>query len=123
MIIVYDSLTGMGKKVADKLGYPSCDINLYTSTAEPVFLITRSFNFGEITQEAEEFLEKHASKVVGVAVGGNRNWGENFGAAGDKINHKYNIPLGRKYEGLGFSADIEYMKNWLQNYMQGEKND
>jgi ribonucleoside-diphosphate reductase protein NrdI len=118
LVIVYDSLTGMSKRVAQKLGYEYFDINSYTpqTVGEKVFLLTRSFNFGEIPHPTLNFLQQYANSVVGVAVTGNKNWGENFGAAGDKINALYNIPLVRKYEGLGFPEDIEFMKTWLNNY-------
>jgi protein involved in ribonucleotide reduction len=121
VLIVYDSLTGMGERVAKKLGYPFVNVNEFTASDEPVFLITRSFNFGEIPVTTEHFLNANSEKVVGVAVTGNRNWGENFGAAGDKINAKFNIPLVRKFEGIGFSEDIAYMKNWLSNYVENAK--
>ncbi|WP_331836835.1 class Ib ribonucleoside-diphosphate reductase assembly flavoprotein NrdI [Erysipelothrix piscisicarius] len=52
-------------------------------------------------------MEQEAAKVVGVAVGGNRNWGTNFGAAGDKIHDEYNIELVLKFEGSGFTKDVE----------------
>lgn len=116
MLVVYDSLTGMGKKVAEKLGFRFADINNLPSieNESKIFLLTRSFNFGEVTKEAEDFLSKHSQKVVGVAVSGNRNWGTNFGAAGDKISKHYNIPLVLKFEGLGFPEDIKKMKNWIE---------
>lgn len=115
MVIVYDSLTGMGKKVALKLQRPIYDINDDFDSNEYVLLLTRSHNFGQVTEQATNFLQKHSDKVVGVAVSGNRNWGANYGAAGDKISKEYNIPLVTKYEGLGFKEDIDHIMQWIEN--------
>lgn len=122
MMIAYDSLTGMGKKVAQKLGYPSFDVNNFPETKEPIFLLTRSHNFGEITPQTTLFLQTYAKQVVGVAVSGNRNWGENFGAAGDKIESQYHIPLVRKYEASGFPEDILAIKQFLEKMEQAKEN-
>lgn len=113
MIIAYDSLTGMGKKVAEKLQRPNYSVTDFPDTNEQILLLTRSFNFGEITEQARAFLQVWQNQVVGVAVSGNRNWGANYGAAGDKIQKEYNIPLILKYEGLGFPKDIAYLKQWI----------
>ena len=44
---------------------------------------------------------------------GNRNWGTNYGAAGDKIEAIYRIPLICKFEGSGMNHDKEIVKEWL----------
>lgn len=113
MIVVYDSLTGQCERFANRLGIETVDILDFESSQEPILLVTRSWDFGKITHETEEFLEHHAHAVVGVAVGGNRNWGTNFGAAGDKISERYGIELVLKFEGSGFPKDIEVVKNWI----------
>lgn len=120
MIVVYDSLTGQGLKMAEKIGLPYVDIREYESGDEKVILITRSYNFGQITDVAKEFLDKHASKVIGVTVTGNKNWGSTYGAAGDKINAQYGIELISKFEGSGFPHDVEIIKKWIENYKNKE---
>lgn len=116
MIVVYDSLTGQGKRFADKLGYQVEDIKTFETKANtPLFLVTRSFNFGEVTREAAAFLAAYHHLVIGVAVTGNRNWGTNFGAAGDKITAKYGIPLVLKFEALGMPEDVIKVKHWLDH--------
>lgn len=116
MVIVVDSMTGLGKKFADKLGFPVKFIDQYHADDDgDVFLITRSVNFGEIPSSTMSFLQAFSKRVIGVAVSGNRSWGKTFGAAGDKIAHAYNIPLVLKFEGLGFPNDVLHIKIWLQN--------
>ena len=119
MIIIYDSLTGQAKKLADKLGYTVYNINAYDKKViDKVFLITRSYNFGEITLETKAFLEQYHHLVIGVAVSGNKNWGKNFGAAGDKIEKIYEIPLVLKFESSGFPEDVSIIKKWIQTYLK-----
>lgn len=114
MMVVYDSLTGQGKKFAQALGYPVLSVNEVKDLKEKVFLITRNFGYGQISKATEAFLDKHRDRVVGVAVGGNKNWGTNFGAAGDKIQERYGIPLVLKYEGSGYPEERAEVKQYLE---------
>lgn len=120
MIVVYDSLTGQSERFAQKIGYPCVSVLDFEPSGDPIFLITRSWDFGKVTDETAEFLEHNADKVIGLAVSGNRNWGTNYGAAGDKIQKKYGIDLVLKFEGSGFRNDVEYVKQWIEKY-QGDK--
>lgn len=123
MIIVYDSLTGQGKRFAQNLGYQTLNINEYNGAQnDPIFLVTRNFNFGEIPNETKNFLNSHHHKVIGLAVSGNKNWGTNYGAAGDKIQSIYGIPLVLKFEASGFPNDISFVKKWLTNFQNKNKN-
>ena len=118
MLIVYDSLTGQGARFAKRLGVTSVSILDYEGESDEVFLITRNYDFGQITVDTEEFLEDYANKVIGLAVSGNRNWGTNYGAAGDKIAEQYDIELVLKFEGSGFSQDIAFVKDWIDKYKE-----
>lgn len=114
VVIVVDSMTGLGKKFADKLGYPVFDIQSYQPKPEDaILLITRSVNMGEITAFSKAFLDQYAKLVIGVVVGGNRSWGKNFGAAGDKIMLTYGIPLLLKFEGIGLPHEVSLVQSWL----------
>lgn len=121
MLVIYDSLTGQGERFARKLNENAVDILDYEDTEDDVFLITRSWDFGKVTDEAIEFLDQYANRVIGMAVSGNRNWGTNFGAAGDKIQSQYGVELVLKFEGSGFSKDVEYVSNWIQEYKEGKE--
>jgi protein involved in ribonucleotide reduction len=119
LTIVVDSMTGQGKRFAEKMGFPVVMIQDVTDTIQgPIFLITRSYNFGQIPDLTKTFLEKHHEKVIGVAVGGNRTWGQNFGAAGDKIHAQYQIPLVQKFEGIGFPNEVKTVQQWLKDYVE-----
>ncbi len=121
MVIIYDSLTGQAKKFAEKLGLLCQDINHYViEDNDDILLITRTFNFGEIPKTTKDFLDEHSHLIKGVCVSGNRNWGANYGAAGDKINRIYKIPLVLKFEASGFDRDVNIVKHWIEN-QQKEK--
>ena len=114
MLIVYDSLTGMGKSFAEKIGYPTCDIhNFKDNTEESIFLITRSIKFGSIPEPTADFLCSHANRVIGCAVTGDKIWGSGYGEAGRKIANEYEIPLVHIFERQGFPEDIEIVKTWI----------
>lgn len=123
MIVVFDSLTGQGKRFAHKLGYECIDINSYTHTDDEICLITRSWGFGKVTNETYNFLKEHHKQVIGVAVTGNKNWGANYGAAGHKINDEFAIPLILKFEASGLDEDVIYVKEWLAEYLRRGQND
>ncbi len=120
VVIVVDSMTGLGKKFALKLGYEVFDIASYQfQNHHQILLITRSINFGEIPETTQKFLEKNAPSVIATAVGGNRTWGKNFGAAGDKIKLIHQIPLIVKFEGIGFPHEVQAVKSWLEEFEKG----
>ena len=117
MVIVYDSLTGQGKRFASHLEYKCMSVSEYIESKEEVFLLTRSINFGEVPKTTEIFLKNFAHKVVGVAVSGNRTWGHNYGKAGEIIENEYHIPLVLKYEGSGYPEDRQVIKDWIKEYI------
>ncbi len=81
-----------------------------------LFLVTRSFNFGEIPKTTYDFLKTFHNRVIGTAVSGNRNWGTNFGKAGEVIEKEFGIPLVTKFEMGGFDNDIKKTKNFLETF-------
>ncbi len=115
LILAVDSLTGQGKRFAQKLGFPVFDI----ATCQPlnnqhVILVTRSYNFGEIPETTLSFIHTYRTHIIGVVVGGNRTWGQNFGAAGEKIQTMFGIPLIHKFEGTGFPSEVSVTKAWIE---------
>ncbi len=116
MIVIFDSLTGQTKKFADNLGFKSVHVKLYEgSPDDEIFLVTRSINFGQIPLTTKDFLDTYKEKVIGVAVSGNRNWGINYGKAGESIESYYGIPLVLKFEGSGYKSDVLKVKEWISN--------
>ena len=122
MTIIFDSLTGQTKRFATSLGFDAVHIKLYEGEPkDKLFLVTRSINFGQIPVTTKNFLDQYKDKVIGVAVSGNRNWGENYGKAGDSIEAYYNIPLVLKFEGSGYKTDREKVREWIINKQAGKR--
>lgn len=117
--IVYDSYAkgNVSDFVKELSEYKSEKIEEFKNNNENIFLITKTIKFGEIPDKTKNFLKKYSHLVIGVAVSGNKNYGKNFGKAGDLISQKYNIPLVIKFEGKGFKEDIIYTKKWLKNFL------
>lgn len=120
--IVYDSYEkgNVSDFVKELSEYKSEKIEEFKNNNENIFLITKTIKFGEISDKTENFLKKYSHLVIGIAVSGNKNYGKNFGKAGDLISKKYNIPLVIKFEGKGFKEDIIYTKKWLNNFLTQE---
>lgn len=122
MIIYFDSLTGMVKNFSERLGYETRnvrDLDL-NNIPDDMFLITRSYGFGKVPDSTLEFLNalvdsNKLTNLKGVAVSGNKNWGNNFGKAGEIIEQDFGIPLILKFEGKGFEKDVELVKNYINS--------
>lgn len=121
MLVVYDSLTGKSRMFTEQLNipFPILDINKISDIDpnEKIFLITRSFNYGDIPQTTSRFLTLYANQVIGMAVSGNRAWGDAlYGLAGDRIKDQYpHIELVAKFELLGTEKDREVVRDWIIN--------
>ncbi|MDY8021104.1 class Ib ribonucleoside-diphosphate reductase assembly flavoprotein NrdI [Paenibacillus polymyxa] len=115
MLIVYDSLTGNVERFVKKLGMRNIKINNGLIVDEPFVLITYTTGFGEVPKRVAEFLAQNHSYLVAVTSSGNRNWGEKFGLAADKISERYKVKKLSKFELSGNESEIE---NFLQEVHQ-----
>ena len=119
MIVVYDSLTGMGKRFALSISKDAIDINDIDILQEECILITRSFGFGNIPEETKVFLDSNKDMVLGVAVTGNKNWGSLYGNAAKLINQEYGIPIIHVFEGSGFEKDRQIVREFIDEVKNG----
>lgn len=115
MKIYYASLTGNVRRFIAKCGIDAIPISDAKLTQEPFVLVTYTFGFGGIPKEVDAWLTANANHryLRGVAASGNRNWGDNFGMAGDKIAKKYGVPLLHKFELAGNDEDVRIFKERL----------
>lgn len=125
MIIFYDSLTGMVKNFSKRLGFEMKDVRDLdlNNIPDKMILITRSWDFGKIPDSTLDFLDdltdsNKLDNLKGVAVSGNKNWGQNFGKAGDTIQKEYGVPLVLKFEGSGFKKDVDFVKEYIQKSLK-----
>lgn len=115
-MIVYYSKTNNTERFVNKLKTPSVTIDDYDGV-QKFILITPTYFFGQVPQEVNDFLESHANNMVGVISCGNRNWGQAFGQAGNKISDRYGVPLLHKIELSGNKKDKEIVDNAIKNML------
>lgn len=86
---------------------------------EPYILITPTYGDhnkkGMIPHQVKRFLshENHKDLIRGVISSGNRNFGNEYGIAGEIISRKFNIPHLHKFELAGEEEDVIKVKNML----------
>lgn len=117
MQIVYYSMTNNTKRFVNKL---DTELEIVTidnyNKAEQFILITPTYNYGEIPAPVSHFLELNGRKLLSVISSGNKNWGELFAQAGNKIASLYDVPLLHKFETSGNDKDVEIVNNIIKRY-------
>jgi protein involved in ribonucleotide reduction len=110
MLIVYDSLTGNVERFVNKTEFPSQKIYPGLKVNTFFILVSYSIGFGEIPETTVQFLKSNYKFLKGVAVSGNKNWGNNFGKSGKTISEMYKVPLILSFELSGSNEDIFIFK-------------
>lgn len=114
MKVYYASMTGNVRRFIAKTGLDAIDIKDGIKPTEPFVLITYTFGFGEVPEEVDSWLKDNHKLLRAVASSGNRNWGDFYGLAADKISDKYDVPMMLKFEQAGTSEDIRVFKERLE---------
>ncbi|MGG4031740.1 class Ib ribonucleoside-diphosphate reductase assembly flavoprotein NrdI [Bacillus subtilis] len=111
MIITYESKTGnvrrFVKALQQELDIESIEITDDTIITQEFIHITYTIGFGEVPERTLNFIKKNKNKIRGVAVSGNKVWGDNYGLAGDKLSAKFHTPLLLKFELSGTKQDLQ----------------
>ncbi|MES9681757.1 class Ib ribonucleoside-diphosphate reductase assembly flavoprotein NrdI [Gottfriedia acidiceleris] len=113
-MIVFDSRTGNVKRFIKKLGVPAVQITPDMVMEQPFILVTFTTGNGQVPETTDSFLKINNSFLEGVASSGNRNWGENFAAAGRIISEQYKVPLIHQFELSGTRKDIQITKERIE---------
>ncbi|MGN0001806.1 MAG: class Ib ribonucleoside-diphosphate reductase assembly flavoprotein NrdI [Sphingobacterium composti] len=125
MILYYDTKTGNVQRFIDKVvqitGWRAIRIQKDMQIEEEGHLITFTTNFGQIPAITEDFAAKNNAKLFSVTSSGNRNWGRNFGVAGDKVAALFEIPLAFKFELSGTMEDINQFIDIIKNQYYDSK--
>lgn len=106
--IVFDSKTGNVQRFLDKT--PFTDKQKLTGEEfldTPFILVTFTTGFGQVPSTTQSFLEKNAHLLLGVAVSGNKVWGDNFAKSADTISKQYQVPILHTFELSGTKRDVE----------------
>ncbi|MGJ3548691.1 class Ib ribonucleoside-diphosphate reductase assembly flavoprotein NrdI [Bacillus subtilis] len=111
MIITYESKTGnvrrFVKALQQEFDVEAIEITDDTIINQEFIHITYTIGFGEVPERTLNFIKKNKNKIRGVAVSGNKVWGDNYGLAGDKLSAKFHIPLLLKFELSGTKQDLQ----------------
>ena len=104
LVVVYDSLTGLGKKFANSLGLPSQSV--WKKLEEPCILVSRNSGAGQIPWTTKRFIRKYRRLIKGFVINGNqKRYPRTFCGATDKIVEQYGLRHIRNIEGSGTEAD------------------
>lgn len=113
MLIVYDSLTGLGRKFAKSLGQPSQSV--LRKVTEPCLFVTRNSGAGLIPFTTKRFLKKCGHLVEGFVVNGNRRrYPKTFCGATDKIVDQYDLHHICNIEGSGTAEDRALVQRFIE---------
>ena len=117
MQIVYYSFANNTKRFVNKLDteLEIVTIDDYNRT-EQFILITPTYNYGSIPDSVSHFLELNGSKLLGVISSGNKNCGDVFAQAGNKIASLYDVPLLHKFEMSGNEKDVKIVNGIINKY-------
>jgi len=107
MLIAYLSRTGNVRRFVSKLNMRAMPVEAAYWVDEPFVFVTYTTGFGQVPEQAYEFLRHNAPYLRGVAASGNRNWGTRFALSADIIAQMYQVPVISKFELSGTSRDVE----------------
>lgn len=134
-IIYFSNITENTHKFVHKLELPSKTLRIplrgdfeYDVLA-PYVLITPTYGTGKTDKEmvphqVRKFLRERAFRTPcsGVIAGGNINFGDEYGLAGNVISEKLHVPLLYKFELAGNNLDVERVRLGLRKFCSQPNN-
>ena len=119
LVVVYDSLTGLGKKFANNLEMPSQSV--WKKLEEPCILVSRNSGAGQIPWTTKRFIRKYRRLIKGFVINGNqKRYPRTFCGATDKIVEQYGLRHIRNIEGSGTEEDRQTVKDFLEQLQTDE---
>ena len=119
LVVVYDSLTGLGKKFAKSLEMPSQSV--WKKLEEPCILVSRNSGAGQIPWTTKRFIRKNRHLIKGFVINGNqKRYPRTFCGATDKIVEQYGLRHICNIEGSGTEADRQAVKGFLEKLQTDE---
>lgn len=120
MWIYYDSKTGnverFMEKVREHRDWHLQRIGPDLQPEHPGHLVTFTTRMGEVPETTLQFMKQYGNRIQTVASSGNRNWGQNFARAADKVASHYQIPVSLKFELAGTRRDVTRFIEILEQY-------
>ena len=119
LVVVYDSLTGLGKKFAKSLGLPSQSV--WKKLEGLCILVSRNSGAGQIPLTTKRFIRKYEHLIKGFVINGNQTrYPQTFCGATDKIVEQYGLRHICNIEGSGTEADRQAVKGFLEKLQTDE---
>jgi len=126
-IVYFSSVSGYTARFVEKLGRDADRIPLYPSEPflhvdEPYVLVLPTYGGGNgegaVPKQVIKFLndEHNRALIRGVVVGGNTNFGEAFGLAGDIVARKCGVPVLYRFEVFGTPDDVVAVNSGLEAF-------
>lgn len=126
-IIYFSSVSNNTHRFVEKLGVAAERIPLSSKdkpvvASEPYVLVLPTYGGGPETKAVPKqvirFLNEEQNRkfLRGVIAGGNTNFGDSYGIAGDMIARKLDVPLLYKFELFGTPEDVTAVKEGLEKF-------
>lgn len=126
-LIYFSSVSNNTHRFVEKLGVAAERIPLSSKdkpvvASEPYVLVLPTYGGGPETKavpkQVIKFLNEEQNRKLlrGVIAGGNTNFGEAYGIAGDMIARKLDVPLLYKFELFGTPEDVTAVKEGLEKF-------
>ncbi|QJC21158.1 class Ib ribonucleoside-diphosphate reductase assembly flavoprotein NrdI [Arcanobacterium buesumense] len=126
-LVYFSSTTENTKRFVEKLGFRADRIPLMPHDEplvvdEDYVLIVPTYGGGNhrgaVPKQVIKFLndERNRAHIRGVISGGNTNFGEAYGLAGDIIAAKTHVPHMYRYELLGTPVDVDNVRKGLTQW-------
>lgn len=126
-IVYFSSASDNTHRFVQKLGLHANRIPLHAKDAplvvtDPYVLVVPTYGGGPETKAVPKqvirFLndEHNRALIRGVIAGGNTNFGEAYGIAGDIIGRKLNVPVLYKFELFGTPDDVRIVQEGLEAF-------
>ncbi|PZE23339.1 MULTISPECIES: class Ib ribonucleoside-diphosphate reductase assembly flavoprotein NrdI [unclassified Curtobacterium] len=126
-LVYFSSVSGNTARFVDKLGRPAVRIPLFAKEPplrvdEPYVLVLPTYGGGNgrgaVPKQVISFLndEHNRSLIRGVIVGGNTNFGDAYGLAGDIVAAKCHVPVLYRFELFGTPDDVQAVNSGLDAF-------
>lgn len=126
-LVYFSSISGNTHRFVEKLGREALRIPLYGKeeplmVTDPFVLVVPTYGGGPETRAVPKqvirFLNEEQNRTLcrGVIAGGNTNFGDTFGLAGDIISRKLQVPHLYRFEVFGTPEDVEKVNEGLEKF-------
>ncbi|MFZ7089245.1 class Ib ribonucleoside-diphosphate reductase assembly flavoprotein NrdI [Curtobacterium sp. RRHDQ10] len=126
-LVYFSSVSGNTARFVEKLGRPAVAIPLRAkepplTVDEPYVLVLPTYGggngHGAVPKQVIAFLndEHNRSLIRGVIVGGNTNFGDAYGLAGDVVARKCHVPVLYRFELFGTPDDVQAVNTGLDAF-------